>query len=82
MVALVQFPTVVDMMCVEMDWTTELGSAFLADEPGVLDAVQVFDQQVGPARGVPQERPDFRRGRGIDTAAFGPAVLAAVFGGR
>jgi hypothetical protein len=45
MVALVQFPTVVDMMCVEMDWTTELGSAFLADEPGVLDAVQRLRKQ-------------------------------------
>ncbi len=45
MVALLQFPTVVDMMCVEMDWTTELGSAFLADEPGVLDAVQRLRSQ-------------------------------------
>jgi hypothetical protein len=45
MIALVQFPTVVDMMCVEMDWTTELGSAFLADETGVLDAVQRLRKQ-------------------------------------
>ncbi len=45
MVALVQFPTVVDMMCMQMDWTTELGSAFLADEPGVLDAVQRLRKQ-------------------------------------
>ncbi len=40
MVAMVQFPTVVDMMCMEMDWTTELGAAFQADEPEVLSAVQ------------------------------------------
>ena len=45
MVALVQFPTVVDMMCMEMDWTTELGNAFLTDEPGVLDAVQRLRKQ-------------------------------------
>ena len=45
MVALVQFPTVVDMMCMEMDWTTELGNAFLADEPGVLGAVQRLRKQ-------------------------------------
>lgn len=45
MVALVQFPTVVDMMCMEMDWTTELGTAFLADEPGVLNAVQRLRKQ-------------------------------------
>lgn len=40
MLALIQFPTVVDMMCMKMDWTTELGTAFQADEPGVLAAVQ------------------------------------------
>jgi hypothetical protein len=45
MMALIQFPTVVDMMCMEMDWTTEVGSAFLADEPGVLDAVQRLRKQ-------------------------------------
>ncbi len=40
MLALIQFPTVVDMMCMEMNWTTDLGAAFQADEPGVLEAVQ------------------------------------------
>ncbi len=40
MLALIQFPTVVDMMCMEMNWTTDLGAAFQADEPGVLAAVQ------------------------------------------
>jgi predicted small lipoprotein YifL len=38
--ALVQFPETVDMMCLEMGWTTELGEAFVADQAGVLDAVQ------------------------------------------
>ncbi len=45
MLALIQFPTVVDMMCMEMDWTTDLGAAFQADEPGVLDAVQRLRKQ-------------------------------------
>lgn len=45
MMAVMQFPTVVDMMCMKMDWTTELGSAFQADEPGVLDAVQRLRKQ-------------------------------------
>ena len=40
MLALIQFPTVVDMMCMEMNWTTDLGAAFQADEAGVLEAVQ------------------------------------------
>src|SRR5262245_16665606 len=38
--ALVQFPTVVDMMCQQMDWTRQLGSAFTSDQAAVLDAVQ------------------------------------------
>jgi hypothetical protein len=45
MMAVMQFPTVVDMMCMKMDWTTELGSAFQADESGVLDAVQRLRKQ-------------------------------------
>ena len=37
---LLQSPETVDMMCSEMDWTTELGQAFVNDQAGVLDAVQ------------------------------------------
>ena len=43
--ALIQFPETVDMMCMQMDWTTELGQAFVADQPGVLDAVQRLRKQ-------------------------------------
>ncbi|MGH8863375.1 MAG: DUF3300 domain-containing protein [Burkholderiales bacterium] len=43
--ALVQFPQTVDLMCRELDWTTELGQAFVADQAGVLDAVQRLRRQ-------------------------------------
>jgi hypothetical protein len=43
--ALLQFPEVVDMMCMKLDWTTELGEAFTADQAGVLDAVQRLRKQ-------------------------------------
>ncbi len=43
--ALVQFPQTVDLMCMEMGWTTELGEAFVADQAGVLDAVQRLRKQ-------------------------------------
>ncbi len=43
--ALVQFPETVDMMCLELGWTTELGEAFTADQAGVLDAVQRLRKQ-------------------------------------
>jgi len=43
--ALVQFPETVDMMCLELGWTTELGEAFVADQAGVLDSVQRLRKQ-------------------------------------
>jgi hypothetical protein len=42
---LLQFPETVDMMCMELNWTTELGQAFVADQQGVLDAVQRLRKQ-------------------------------------
>ena len=33
------------MMCLEIGWTTELGEAFIADQAGVLDAVQRMRKQ-------------------------------------
>ena len=43
--ALLQFPEVVDMMCMKLDWTTQLGEAFNSDQAGVLDAVQRLRKQ-------------------------------------
>lgn len=48
--ALIQFPQVVDMMCQDLDWTSELGQAYINDQAGVLDAAQrlrVQAQDVG-----------------------------------
>lgn len=38
--ALLPFPSVLEMMASDMDWTTELGNAFLAQQQDVMDAVQ------------------------------------------
>jgi Protein of unknown function (DUF3300) len=38
--ALLPFPSVLDRMASDMDWTTELGNAFLAQQQDVMDAVQ------------------------------------------
>jgi hypothetical protein len=43
--ALIQFPQVVDNMCLNMDWTEELGQAYVNDQPGVQDAVQRLRKQ-------------------------------------
>ena len=56
--SLVQFPTVVDMMCQQIDWTRQLGEAFTSDQTGVLDAVQRLRsdaQQVGNLKSTPQQ---------------------------
>ena len=38
--ALLPFPSVLEMMSRDMDWTTDLGNAFLAQQSDVMDAVQ------------------------------------------
>jgi len=43
--ALLQFPEIVDMMCMQLEWTTQLGEAFVADQAGALDAVQRLRMQ-------------------------------------
>jgi Protein of unknown function (DUF3300) len=56
--ALVQFPTVVDMMCQQIDWTKQVGSAFTSDQASVLDAVQRLRAQakdVGNLQSTPQQ---------------------------
>ena len=57
--ALVQFPTVVDMMCQQIDWTRQVGSAFTSDQKGVLDAVQRLRTQaaeVGNLKSTPEQK--------------------------
>jgi hypothetical protein len=43
--ALLPFPSVLEMMSADMSWTNELGNAFLAQQPDVMDAVQRQRQQ-------------------------------------
>jgi len=38
--ALLPFPSVLEMMASDMNWTTDIGNAFLAQEADVMDAVQ------------------------------------------
>src|ERR1700689_695294 len=38
--ALLPFPSVLDMMASDMNWTTAIGNAFLAQQQDVMDAVQ------------------------------------------
>jgi len=47
--ALLSFPTVLKMMRDKIDWTTQLGKAFAADQGGVLAAIQHVRQQAQSA---------------------------------
>src|SRR6202020_3634041 len=38
--AMLPFPSVLDTMASDMAWTSELGNAFLAQQPDLMDAVQ------------------------------------------
>lgn len=38
--SLLPFPSVLDMLASDMSWTSELGNAFLAQQPDLMDAVQ------------------------------------------
>jgi hypothetical protein len=48
-VALALFPDVVNQLAGQLDWTTELGTAFLSDPKGVMDAVQTLRAQAQAA---------------------------------
>jgi len=43
--ALIPFPQVLDMMASDMNWTTQLGNAFLSQRDAVMDAVQRLRRQ-------------------------------------
>ena len=80
--ALVQFPDVVDMMCRELDWTTQLGEAFKADQPGVLDAVQRLRQQaqdVGTLKSSPQMQVVNEEQDGKEVVVLKPASNGEVY---
>ena len=80
--ALVQFPETVDMMCMELDWTTELGEAFVADQAGVLDAVQRLRTQaidVGNLQSSEQMTVETEQQEGKEVVVLKPAQPDVVY---
>ena len=47
--ALLNYPDVVKKMSADLDWTSELGEAVVADQGAVLNAIQVFRRKVNAA---------------------------------
>ena len=80
--ALVQFPETVDMMCLELGWTTELGEAFVADQAGVLDAVQRLRRQakdVGNLQSTEQMKVETQQQEGQEVVVLKPAQPEVVY---
>lgn len=80
--ALVQFPETIDMMCLEMGWTTELGEAFTADQAGVLDAIQRLRKQaqdVGNLKSSDQMVVESVEQEGKDVVVLKPAQPEVVY---
>ena len=80
--ALMQFPTVVDMMSQQIDWTRQLGSAFTSDQKAVLDAVQRLRAQaadVGNLKSTPQQTVERKTENGKAVVEVKPANPQVVY---
>jgi hypothetical protein len=80
--ALVQFPTVVDMMCQEIDWTKQVGAAFTSDQKAVLDAIQRLRAQaadVGNLVSTPQQTVEHKEEDGKEIVEVKPADPKVVY---
>ena len=80
--ALVQFPETVDMMCMELGWTTELGEAFVADQAGVLDSIQRLRTQAieaGNLQSSEQMQVETEQQEGKDVVMLKPADPQVVY---
>ena len=80
--ALLQFPETIDMMCMKMDWTTELGQAFTADQSAVLDAVQRLRTQakdVGNFESSAQLKVETEKQEGKEVVTVKPADPEVVY---
>ena len=80
--SLVHFPTIVDMMCQQLDWTKQLGSAFSSDQKSVLDAVQRLRAQakeVGNLKTTPQQTVETKTEGGNTYIEVKPAEPTVVY---
>ena len=78
--ALLPFPSVLGMMASSMPWTQELGAAFLAQQPEVMDAVQRMRQRAA-SYGYLQSnsRVIVRTGPYIEIAPVNPAFIVVPY---
>jgi hypothetical protein len=81
-VALALFPDVLKMMATSLDWTTELGTAFLSDPKGVMVSVQKLRAQAqaaGNLKTTPQQSVATERQDGQTIIVIQPANPQVVY---
>ncbi len=80
--SLVQFPSVLDMMCSQLDWTKEVGQAYTADQRAVLDSIQRLRTQaaaVGNLKSTPQQKVEKTQEEGKEVIVVQPADPKVVY---
>jgi len=74
--SVMQFPEVVDQLCMNMPWTEELGQAYVNDQQGVMDAIQRLRAQakeVGSLQSSPQMKVSTQKDPAGDVITLEPA---------
>jgi hypothetical protein len=82
MQALLHYPTVVDMMCEQFDWTKQLGAAYQGNPKAVLDSVQRLRAQAvdtGALKSSPQMKVDVKQDNGQQVVELQPTDPKVVY---
>lgn len=82
MQALLHYPTVVDLMCTQFDWTKQLGAAYQADPKAVLASAQRLRAQAvdnGALKSSPQMKVDVTQDQGQQVVELKPTDPKVVY---
>jgi hypothetical protein len=82
MQALLHYPTVVDLMCTQFDWTKQLGAAYQANPRAVLDSVQRLRAQAvdtGALKSSPQMTVDYSQKNGEQVVELKPTNPQVIY---
>ena len=82
MQALLHYPTVVDLMCTQFDWTKQLGAAYEGNPKAVLESVQRLRAQAvdnGALKSSPQMKVDVTQDQGQQVVKLEPTDPKVVY---
>jgi hypothetical protein len=82
MQALLHYPTVVDLMCQQFDWTKQLGAAYKGSPKAVLESVQRLRAQAvdnGALKSSPQMKVDVKQDQGAQVVELKPTDPKVVY---